>query len=229
MNPTPARVDLYRDVHKGLRACLSHVLLEVGRMDTNDDDDTAQGLASVRQLLALCASHLEKEDTFLHAAMQARRPDSAATTLADHEDHKRAFARIEAAVRAVETAAPLQRAAAAQALYAQLAGFVAENLEHMQVEETHNNEVLWATHTDAELLAIKASLLAAIPRELNLAFLRWMVPALRPAERAALFIGARAGMPPAAFDAAVALVRNHLSARDWFKLQLALAPLRAAA
>lgn len=228
MNPYSNRVDLYAGVHKGLRACMAHVLVATGRIDTTDADETARTLDDVRYLIGLCATHLKHEDTFVHTAMQARRPGSAAATL-DHEQHHQAFVDLETAVRAVENTSGAACVAMARELYALLARFVADNYEHMHVEETQNNAVLWADYTDAELLAIKGRILAAIPPEKNLAFLRWMVPAMSPAERAELFASARATMPAPAFEAGLALVKNHLSARDWFKLQRVLQPLAAAA
>jgi len=36
-----------------------------------------------------------------------------------------------------------------------------------------------------------------------------------------LFVNASPAMPPAVFDAGLAMVKNHLNGRDWFKLQLA--------
>jgi hypothetical protein len=229
MNQGNQRVNLYAAVHKGLRACMAHVLVEAGRMDTTDAEDTARTLEAVRHLLLLCRTHLEHEDTFVHGAMQARRPGSAATTLGDHEHHKWAIVEIDTAARAVERTHGMERRDAAQQLYALLARFVADNYEHMHVEETQNNAVLWAEYSDAELLAIKAHLIASIPPDVNIAFLRWIAPSLSPAERGELFAGARAGMPPPAFEAGLAMVKNHLSERDWFKLQLALAPLQSAA
>src|SRR5262245_66305487 len=72
MNQPNRRVDLYTAVHKGLRACMAHVLVEAGRMDTADAEDTERALELVRDLLLLCRAHLEHEDTFLHGAMEAR-------------------------------------------------------------------------------------------------------------------------------------------------------------
>jgi len=229
MHHTTDRVDLYLAVHKGLRACMAHTLVEAGRVDTDDADDTARTLQAVRHLVTLCRSHLEHEDEFVHAAMEARRPGSAAATLADHAAHTRAFADIEEAISAVESSAGAERVTAMQRLYALLAYFVGENYTHMHVEEMHNNAVLWSAYSDEELLSLKRRLLAAIPPEINMAVLRWMAPSLSPAQRAELFLGARSGMPPAAFDAALAMVKNHIGARDWFKLQVALGPLPAAA
>ena len=121
------------------------------------------------------------------------------------------------------------RRIAAQELDALLARFVADNFEHVHIEETANNAVLWAEYSDAELLAIKGRLLAAIAPEVNMAFLRWIALNLSPCERAELFVNARPAMPPAAFEAGLAMVKNHLSGRDWFRLQVALAPVASAA
>jgi hypothetical protein len=229
MNEGSNRVDLYAAVHKGLRACMAHVLVEVGQMDTTDGYDTTRALESVRHLVKMCRSHLEHEDIFVHGAMQARRPGSEAATRADHAQHVRDFVALEDAVAAVESSSGEAKRHGAHRLYGLLARFVAENYEHMHVEETHNNAILWAEYTDAELLAIKGRIIASVGPEMNMAFLRWMGPSISPAERAELFAGARATMPAAAFDAGLALVKNHLSARDWFKLQMALAPEPGAA
>jgi len=226
MNET--RLDLYREVHKGLRACMAHTLPEVGSLDTADEEDTRRVLGQVRELLELCRVHLMLEDTFLHPAMQARTPGSAATTLDDHAHHLEAFAELERAVLAVENA-PAGRERAAHDLYGKLARFVADNYLHMQVEETHNNAILWANYTDAELLQLKERLLAAIAPDVKMAFMRWIAPSLTPAERADVVAAARIAMPPPAFAAVLGVLKSRLGARDWFKLQLALGPLPAGA
>lgn len=140
----PPRPDLYAFVHKGLRTFLSDTLNRCGRMDVNDEADTTETLAQVRALVELCRAHLNKEEDYMHRAIEARRAGGARKTKDDHAGHLQAFEDIEADVRAVEKSNAPARAATAKRLYRYLALFVAENLEHMQVEETENNEVLWA-------------------------------------------------------------------------------------
>ena len=53
--------------------------------------------------------------------------------------------------------------------------------------------------------------------------MRWMIPAVSPAERAGMLLGMRAGMPPPLFDGILALTRSLISARDMQKLETALA------
>jgi len=219
------RADLYLFVHKGLRAFLSDTLNRCGRMDASDEKDVAETLAQVRDLVAICRSHLEKEEKFLHPAMEARRPGASRQTSDDHVSHLQAFEDIEANVRDVEEAGIAERAAAARHLYHHLALFVAENLEHMHVEETENNEVLWATYTDEELMALQNQLIGSIPPDDMRTFLRWMIPAMAPAERAILLGGIKQNAPGEVFTMTMMSLKPHLAERDWNKLIAALAGL----
>jgi len=216
------RHDIYLFIHKGLRSFMGEALAAAGRMDPEDAGETARVLAQVRGLLEICRSHLNKENEYVHPAMEARRPGSCARTVRDHAGHERAFGAIEADVRAVESASDAARAAAVAKLYRQLAVFVAENFAHMEIEEAENNAVLWDTHTDAELMAIEQAIVASIPPQQKAVMLRWMAPALTPCERARLFTGLKRAVPEQAFTGMLTLVKPHLGDRDWSKLMAAL-------
>ena len=125
-------------------------------------------------------------------------------------------------MRQVETAAPVKRAAAAARLYRRLAAFVGENLIHMEVEETEHNRILWETHDDVEIIALEQAIVASSTREQVGLILRWMVPHITPAERAALFMGMRKTAPPQVMDGALSAVKPHLDASEWHKLMIAL-------
>lgn len=222
--PQPQRVDIYAGIHKGLRALMSHVLVTVGRADPLDAWEIAAAIGEVRGLLAACAHHLDLENRHVHAAMEARRPDSAAHTADDHVDHEHAIARLEEAVRDVERSHGGSRASAAQRLYRQLALFVAENFEHMHVEETENNAVLWAEYSDAELGRIHDAIVAEVPPHEMAALVRWIVPSMTPADRAAMFADMQRKAPHEVVENLLAVVRPHLSELDWAKLMAAIGP-----
>jgi hypothetical protein len=118
-------------------------------------------------------------------------------------------------------------------LYRALALFIAENFQHMHVEEIAHNAVLWARYTDAELLAIHDALVASIPPDEMMAVVRWLVPFMNPMERFHLLADMRAKAPAPAFAAVLDLARAHLTAAEWAKLaralELPLAPGLAAA
>ncbi|MRD48814.1 hemerythrin domain-containing protein [Caenimonas koreensis] len=219
--PAP-RVDMYAGIHKALRALMSDTLLALGRMDCDDTLELADTTQRVLQLLDFCRSHLQHENDFVHTAIEARAPGASARIAHDHEDHERHIAELAAVTTALLGVPAQARAARVQHLYRELALFIAENFKHMHVEETAHNAVLWARYSDAELEAIHGALVASIPPEEMMFVLRWLVPFMNPAERAEMLKDMRLHAPAAAFEGALAVVRPHLTPREWEKLANAL-------
>ena len=213
------RVDLYAPIHKALRLFMIDTLGRVGWLDVSDAAEVSTTLAQVQGLLDLCRSHLEHENAFVHTALEARRPGATLRIAGEHEEHMDAIAALEgdaAALRALPTAA------AAHRFYRHLALFVADNFEHMNVEETAHNAALWATYSDQELLAIEQRLVASIEPAEMAVVLRWMVPAMAPAERAEMLRAMQQEMPVQAFQGVLDVVRPQLNDTAWGKLARAL-------
>lgn len=217
-----SRFDIYAVIHKGLRAFMSHALTRVGRADWEDDEERAGTLNEVRELLAACSAHLDHEDRFIHPAMEARRPGSTAQTEGDHRGHERGIEELACLARRVEESDNGARDQAGEELYRALAHFVAENFEHMAVEERYNNAVLWACYSDAEIVAIEQRLVAAVKPETMQLLLPWMLPNANPGQRVALLGGMRHGMPREVFDGVMNMLRDLLMPREWIKLRSAL-------
>lgn len=218
----PARVDLYSGIHKALRALMADTLLAVGRMDSTDDLDLAQATQRVVELLDFCRSHLRHENEFVHAAIEARAPGASAAIAHEHDEHERHIVSLGQAVETLRGCPADQRSAGALGLYRSLALFIAENFQHMHVEETAHNAVLWARYTDAELVAINQALIASIPPQEMMFAIRWLVPFMNPAERTVMLADMQANAPAPAFAAALDVVRPHLDAREWAKLARSL-------
>ncbi len=216
--PATPRHDLYRNIHAGLRLCMGDALSAVGRMDADDPADVAAVTLQMNELIVLFRGHLEKENAWVHPALEARRPGSTARIAHDHEDHVAAFARLAADLLALRNAPTSRRGAAARALYRDLAAFVADNLVHMAAEETDHNAVLWSTHSDEELVGIERAIVGSIAPPLKSAYMRWIVPAIPHADRVTLLSALRASAPAEAFDATLAMLKPHLAHRDWAKL-----------
>jgi len=222
------RENLYAGIHKALRALLSDTLTAVGRMDAHDALELAQTMQRMLQMLDLMRSHLQHENAFVHPAMEACAPGSSEAIGEDHEGHVAEIEALAGQGRALLDTDAAQRDAAAHALYQRLALFVAHNFEHMHVEETRHNEVLWANYSDAELIALHGALVASIAPEEMMQVMRWMVPFMNPGERAGLLGGMQMHAPAPAFAAVLAVARPHLDAREWEKLAAALALAPAA-
>lgn len=212
------RFDMYSGIHKALRALMADTLLATGRMDVEDELETAQTTQRIIELLEFCGAHLRHENEFVHTAIEARAPGASSAIAHDHEHHEEHIARLSVSVASLRAMPVAARHAAALDLYRQLALFIAENFQHMNVEETAHNAVLWARYTDAELAAIHGALVASIPPDEMMFTARWLVPFMNPAERTAVVGDMQANAPAPAFAALIDVVRPHLSDREWVKL-----------
>ena len=211
----PHRLDLYAHVHKALRLFMTDTLQRLGTLDIDDPVDLAAALAQLDALLQAAQHHVQRENDFIHPALEARSPGASAAIAGEHREHLEAIAALHAEAAALRA---LPSDAAAERLYRHFAAFVAENFMHMGEEEMRHNQALWAHYADAELNALHGRLLASVtPQEMS-ELLRWMMPALNPAERALVV----AGLPTAVQAPVLAAARPVLDDTAWAKLCRAL-------
>lgn len=218
--PRAPRLDLYGPIHQTLRAAMARSLVALGALDVTDAAECAAVCADAGRLLALIDSHLHHEETFVHPALQSAEPGLVAVLEAEHAQHRTAIAMLRGEVDAL-AAAP--DGAAALGLYRRFALFAAENHEHMHVEETQLNAVLWDCFTDAELAVIHDRILDSIPPQELADTLPLMLPALNPQQRAGMLGAIRAKAPPQAMQGVLAIAERALDRSGWTKLQAALA------
>lgn len=216
------RVDLYRGIHKAARALMADTLMALGRMDPDDGPELAHTSLRVMDLLHFCRSHLRHQNTFVHGAMETRAPGSSLSASYEHGDQELEIDELAASTRRLLECCDAERPAQALALYLALSVFIGHNFTHMHVEETRHNAVLWEKFTDEELTAIHEAQVAAMLPEETMFVLRWLVPYMNPAERAALLGTMRARTPLSAFGVVIEVVRPHLTQREWFKLEQSL-------
>lgn len=208
---TPPRFNIYAPIHKAVRLFMTDTLSGLSRLDLDDAQDLTAALAQLDALLDAASCHLQHENDFIHPAIEERCPGVSKRIATEHGEHLDAIAMLRAQTAALR-AEP--EAASAHRLYRQLATFIAENFEHMEVEETRHNQALWAAYSDAELQAIEGRILASIgPQEMTL-WLAWMLPAFNPKERAQLI----AGLPLAAQAPVLASAHSLLEPTAWAKL-----------
>ena len=77
--------DLYGMPHKGIRLVFGRALERLGSADLGDEAVRREVLASVEETLWLQEQHIEHEEQFIHTALEARRPGSAAKLDHEHE------------------------------------------------------------------------------------------------------------------------------------------------
>ena len=199
MTPCAPRLDLYAPIHKALRHFMMDTLLRVGQLDVFDADDMTRTLGQLAALLTQCESHLDHENEFVHTAIEARLPTGSKRIAAEHVEHLMHIAMLRDEASALQAAGDGERMPLALRLYHHLALFVADNFQHMHIEETVHNPTLWAHYSDAELAEIHQRILATVPPQENLDTARWMLPALNPTESAGMLKAAQAELPRGPF------------------------------
>lgn len=216
------RENLYAGIHKALRAFMVDTLLAVGRADPGDPQDVADASDRVVALMQLCEAHVQHENHFMHPAIEARASGVSRLVAQDHDGHLEHIGKLRAQAFGLSSLEASDRGPALHALYLSLSLFVAENFEHMQVEETLHNAALWAHYDDGELRAIHDALVATIPPMEMMQVMRWMLPQMNAAERLQTLGGIRAGAPAPVFQALLDVARPQLNDRDWSKLMRGL-------
>ena len=216
------RMDLYVSIHKALRHFMTATLTRIGRIDVADRADRDEALCQLDELLELCLGHLRHENEFVHSAIEARQPAGTRRIADEHVEHAESIAALKAEAAALRDASGADAERLALRLYRHLALFVAENFQHMHIEETVHNALLWQHYSDAELGALHGRLMASIAPQEHLLVARWMLPASTPAERALVAGAAKAQMPPEALLGVMSVVRPHLDDKGWAKLAAAI-------
>jgi hypothetical protein len=206
--------DLYRDIHKGIRAELFAVTLEAGSIDPTDDQDRAALDAHVSSVAALLASHAEHEDTGIDPALDAHLPDLAEQINADHHSLEARMERITDLALVVRSAGSTSQRHRTHQLYLELASFTSAYLAHQDLEERVVMPALEAAVGVEAVVAMHLSIIGAIPPAEMMQSLALMLPAMNVDDRAELLGGMQATAPPEAFDGVVGLVRSVLNPGD---------------
>ncbi len=217
------RFDLYRMIHKALRKSMFDAVYALGCVDVLDDREFHATLDQVLVLCEACDQHLQKENHYVHPAMEARSPGTTRRILDEHFEHIEEIDFIRTEVTRIRGVASDVRAAETHRLYLHMTHFVADNLMHMRYEELEHNAVLWAKYSDAELLAVEQRIIANVPPNEMAAILQAAIPAMSHQERVPFLRGMKQSeMPREAFAGVVQIARETLATHEWNKLAQAI-------
>lgn len=209
------RVDLYGNVHKGLRAALFGTAALAGRTDFEHADEVQAAAAAVRRLLGFLDEHAAHEDAVVLPVLASLAPELHADLQAEHARLDGLQREVLALADRLPGAPSPERLALGRRLHDRLFRLGAEHVQHMLREEQDATRVLWAHLDDAALGALHGRILGAIPPARMAEWLALMLPALSLPERTAVLAGLRARVPPAALHDLTAPARGELGATAW--------------
>lgn len=207
-------LDLYRDIHKGIRAELFAVTSSAGRVDPSQGIARAALARHVSDVVELLVSHAEHEDAAIQPALGRHLPDLAERVEVDHlslearMDELVAMAQEAAALAVADPGSQIHR------LYLALAAFTGDYLEHQDIEERVIMPALEAAVGVDEVVAIHQAILGSIPPDEMGRALALMIPAMNIDNRAELLGGMRAGAPAEVFQGVWGLVGSVLDPEE---------------
>jgi hypothetical protein len=209
---------------------LFSVLTRVGHLDVSDLAEVRSVHAALVDLLERLSEHLELENVHLHPVIESIQPGATERATADHlnqESNLEALARAADELgRRVSLGFFAEAQAMARSLYLRLTGFAAENLEHMQHEESELLRLLWLTYDDAQLELLIVRLLSSASEQHLRNYLQWALFACNPGERQRLIALAVRQLPAVRLEALIAQARSCLPEPEFLILTAELQAMR---
>lgn len=214
----PVVIDLYRDIHKGIRTELFAVTTEAGRVDPADDAGRVALTAQVRDVVEVLELHAHHEDSNIQPTLEVELPVLAERIAAEHEAIDGRLAQlVDLADEAADGSQPGRREQLHR-LYLELATFTGEYLAHQDVEERVVMPALEAAIGVEATGAINHAIVSSIPPDEMARSLAFMLPAMNLDDRAELLGGMQAGAPAEVFAGVWSLAGSVLETADFAAL-----------
>ncbi len=209
----PVALDLYRDIHKGIRSELFALTEQAGRIDATQRGERGALRDHVASVVTLLVTHAEHEDTHIQPAIEDHVPDLAGQILTDHETlESRLGDLLGRASETVDTTGDPRWHV--HRLYVELASFTSAYLAHQDFEERQIMPALDAALGFEAALDIHQAIVGSIPPEQMAASLAVMIPAMNIDDRAELLGGMRDSAPAEVFGGVWSLTTSVLEPAD---------------
>jgi hypothetical protein len=210
--------DLYRDIHKGIRAELFALTSTAGSLDPADACGRADLTAHIASVGGVLTLHAEHEDDVIEPALREHAAFVAERISTDHVLLEATFDRIGDIAQSFATAPQCALRRLGHQLYLELTGFTSSYLAHQLIEERVVMPTLErAVGVDA-VIGMHMAIVGSIPPEQMGQSLAFMLPAMNVDDRTELLGGMRMSAPAEAFAGVVSLARSVLLPADFAAL-----------
>lgn len=208
-----SRIELYANVHKGIRATLTQVASLVARTDFQRPADAAEATHAARRLVSHLESHARHEDEQVMPVLARVAPEVHADLQAEHARTDGLQHEVVSIADRIDGAADAERAALGRRLHDRLWRLTADHLRHMEREETEAMRALWAHCSDEELAGIHGRILASIPPAAMAEWAAILLPAVSLPERVAVLAPLTGKLPRTALEDLLGPARAALGPR----------------
>jgi hypothetical protein len=211
----PPPVDLYREVHKGLRRALFAVTEQAGRADAANEEDLRNLQAEVSRVTWMLRLHATHEDATIQPLVEQHIPSLAPKIVEAHHVTEETLNALNASAEQLLATPAEKRTPLLHRLYLDIAAFTAFYVAHLGDEEIQSMPALTKAMSQQDLGAALMKIRGAIaPEDMGKMF-RVMCPAMNVNERAGMLTGIKMNAPPPAFERMRAIAEEVLPAADY--------------
>ena len=204
------RIDIFNQIHKGLRALLYESSLLLQQTDFLDDEEMQTAISRVTMVADLFNDHAHHEDKFILRAVQEHEPSIVDAFEREHAMNTRLTRALKNCLQALQMASPMVRPEMANVLYKTFVQFMVFNLEHMSKEENILNKILWRYYSDDEILSIQEDILASLTTWSSTNTSRWMMRGLNNTEIVSWLKSVEESAPEASFQKLFTIAQREL-------------------
>lgn len=217
------RYNVFKQIHKALRACLYDTALALQQAHFADPAEAGSALNKLEFILDFFDSHAHHEDHFILPAIEAYDKALVEKFEKEHVTDLMLTNRLRNLVNIYQhTVSSEEKMEAGSAISKAYVEFMVFNLEHMAKEELVLNQVLWEHYTDLQIISIQKALVATIPADKMAASSKWMFRGISNQEAIGWLKDVKQNAPDFVFQSLVQLGEAELPAERWSKITAGL-------
>lgn len=208
------RYDIFKQIHKGLRALLYETALKLQQTDFSNSTETGKVLEETKHVIDFFENHADKEDNLVFPAIASYEPSVVDAFEQEHITDKALGLRLEESILSFSNAVTVEeKIVSGELINLVFTEFVAFNLKHMAMEEDIINDLLWRYYADVDLHGITEKIIAkSTPGEMAIAS-KWMMRGLNNNEITDWLKNMKLTAPPFAFMALLETARQELDSK----------------
>ena len=216
------RINIFRQIHKGLRAMLYDTAITMQLTDFSSTEDATAAIEKVTQVLGVFYSHAAHEDKFILPLVKQYNASLVEEFDNEHDKDEFMSHRIQQFVNEYNAVAGESKLAAGESIAKAFNEFIAFNLYHMNKEEEKINPVLWKNYSDEEIRGVQKAIVASIPKEEMLITSKWMLLGINDTEVIVWLKSIKNTAPEFVFQSMLNLAEQVLPGARWDRVQAGL-------
>jgi hemerythrin-like domain-containing protein len=216
------RVNIFNQIHKGLRALLYETSILLQQTDFTDEEEMQAAIKRVTLVADMFDDHAHHEDNFILPAINEYEPSIVDAFEQEHELDTKLTRALKESLYALQMASPLVRPNMANELSKTFVQFMVFNLEHMAKEESILNKILWRYYSDEEILDIQKKIVANLSPWSASVSSRWIIRGLNNPEIVRWLRSVEESAPETVFQNLFATAEKELPAHRFRRVQEAL-------